>query len=82
MFIAEVWEPPNIAQTHRVAKTREEEITRIVPVPSLLSLLPSVLHQAALCLLPHLETIGTFTIMMHCTALPEIASNKPVKADL
>ena len=68
MFVAEVGEPPHIAQAHCVAQAGEEEVTGIVPVASLLSLLPAVLHHAALCLLPHLETNQEHSLLL-CTEL-------------
>ena len=33
MFVAEVGEPPDIAESHRVAETGEEEVTLVVPAP-------------------------------------------------
>ena len=56
MLIAEIGEPPDITEPHRVAQAGEEEVTGIVPVPSLLdALLLGVLHHAALSLLTHLQ---------------------------
>ena len=42
MFIAEVWEPPHIPQPYSIPQTGEEEVTLVVPAPSLhlLHLLP------------------------------------------
>ena len=39
MFVAEVRKSPDVSQTHSIAKTREEEVALIVPVPSVQLLL-------------------------------------------
>ena len=38
MFIAEVGEPPDVAEPHGVAQAGQEEVALVVPVPSLLLL--------------------------------------------
>ena len=59
MFVAEVGEPPDISQSHGIAQTGEEEVTLIVPAPSVwFLLLLNVGHILFSLAFPHCDTIA------------------------
>ena len=59
MFVTEVGEPPDIAESHRIAQAGEEEVTLIVPTPSVgFLLLLNVGHILFSLAFAHSDTIA------------------------
>ena len=71
VFITKVGEPPDVAKTHSVSQTWEEEITLVVPRPSLcLCIFLSFTLAHFICLLLILTVLVGFYLLMTCCSAP------------